>query len=349
MIAFGPVPSRRLGRSLGINSIPPKVCSYSCVYCQLGRTLSCRMARRAFHRPEAIAAAVREKVESLLSAGEQADYLTFVPDGEPTLDMNLGATIRLLRPLGIPIAVISNGSLLDREDVRRDLAEADWVSFKIDTVSEETWRRVNRPHGNLDLGAILDGMREFATAFTGELVTETMVLADLNDGESELRATAEFVGELWPDTAFLAVPTRPPAESWARPTSEAALARAYETFRAWHSRVELLVGYEGDAFASTGDTREDLLSITAVHPMREGAVRKLVERAGTGWDAVTELVRQGKLVEVDYAGHRYFLRPIGWLASRVGGDERRKRSRISGHAGEHEGGRERSEESPCNN
>jgi wyosine [tRNA(Phe)-imidazoG37] synthetase (radical SAM superfamily) len=326
MIAFGPVPSRRLGRSLGINNIPPKVCTSSCVYCQVGRTSCSQTGRQAFHSPQAVAAAVRDKLASARRAGEQVDYLAFVPDGEPTLDANLGEMIRSLRPLNIPIAVISNGSLLDREDVRADLAQADWVSFKIDAVSEETWRRIDRPHGRLQLGPILDGMREFAAGFAGQLTTETMLLAGVNDAEAVLRATAEFVGELRPATAYVAVPTRPPAEEWVRPASEAALARAYEVFRAWHSRVELLVGYEGDAFASTGDPREDLLSITAVHPMREAAVRRLVERSGARWDVVTELIREGRLVEVGYAGHRYFLRPIARLTERDGGGRGKNRS-----------------------
>lgn len=311
MIAFGPVPSRRLGRSLGINNVPPKVCTYSCVYCQLGRTLRLQTDRQVFREPAAVVAAVREKLEAAGRAGERIDYLTFVPDGEPTLDANLGRTIGLLRPLGIPIAVISNGSLVDRADVRAELSEADWLSLKIDAVREETWRSVCRPHGGLRLGPILDGMRELVAGFRGQLATETMVLADLNDAESELRATAELVGELRPGTAYLSVPTRPPAEPWAQPATESAIARAYEVFRAWQGRVELLVGYEGDAFASTGDPGEDLLSITAVHPMREAAVRKLVERAGSGWQLVTDLVSQGKLVEVEYGAHRYYMRPIG--------------------------------------
>jgi wyosine [tRNA(Phe)-imidazoG37] synthetase (radical SAM superfamily) len=311
MIAFGPVPSRRLGRSLGINNVPPKVCTYSCVYCQLGRTLRVQTDRQVFQEPAAVVAAVGEKLEAAGRVGERIDYLTFVPDGEPTLDANLGRTIRSLRPLGIPIAVISNGTLVDREDVRAELAEADWLSLKIDAVREETWRRVCRPHGRLRLGPMLDGMRELVAGFSGRLATETMVLAGLNDAESELRATAEFVSELRPAMAYLSVPTRPPAEPWAQPATEAAIARAYEVFRAWHGRVELLVGYEGDAFASTGDPGEDLLSITAVHPMREAAVRRLVERAGTEWALVTELVSQGKLVEVEYGGHRYYLRPVG--------------------------------------
>jgi wyosine [tRNA(Phe)-imidazoG37] synthetase (radical SAM superfamily) len=132
MIAFGPVPSRRLGRSLGINNIPPKVCSYSCVYCQLGRTLKMQVERQAFHLPEEILVAVQKKVNSVKAAGESIDYLTFVPDGEPSLDINLGHAIELLRPLGLPIAVITNASLIWREDVRTDLRKADWVSLKVD-------------------------------------------------------------------------------------------------------------------------------------------------------------------------------------------------------------------------
>ncbi len=310
MIAFGPVPSRRLGRSLGINNIPPKVCPYSCVYCQLGRTNSERIDRQTFWEPEVVLDAVREKVEASRRAGESIDYLAVVPDGEPTLDVNLGRSIRALRSLDIPIAVISNGSLIDREDVQADLKEADWVSLKVDAVRQATWRRIDRPHGSLQLGPILEGMRTFAADFTGELVTETMLIQDLNDSEEELRATAELVGDLDPARAYLAVPTRPPAEEWVRPATEEAITRAYEVFRAYHGHVELLVGYEGDMFAATGDAEEDLLSITAVHPMREAAVRRLIERDGADWDLVEGLLRQGRLVEARYGTHRYFLRPL---------------------------------------
>jgi wyosine [tRNA(Phe)-imidazoG37] synthetase (radical SAM superfamily) len=310
MIPYGPVPSRRLGRSLGINNIPPKVCTHSCVYCQLGRTIRMSANRRVFHQPDGVVRAVRKKLEAVRRVGERVDYLTFVPDGEPTLDVNLGHTIRALRPLGIPIAVITNGSLRDREDVRADLAAAEWVSLKVDAVRETAWRRVDRPHGRLRLGPMLDGMRSFAAGFAGQLVTEMILVAGANDDEAELRATAGFVAELSPATAYLAAPVRPPAERWVRPPTEAEIARAYEVFRAWSGRVELLMGYEGDAFASTGDPEEDLLSITAVHPMREAAVRRLLEHARSDWSLVADLVRRGRLIEVRYDSHRYFLRPI---------------------------------------
>jgi wyosine [tRNA(Phe)-imidazoG37] synthetase (radical SAM superfamily) len=317
MIAFGPVPSRRLGRSLGINHIPPKDCTYSCVYCQVGRTLRLRDDRRNFRSPSEVVGAVANKLEAARRAGEPVDYLTFVPDGEPTLDRSLGPMIRLLRPLGIPVAVVTNGSLLHRDDVREALFEADFVSVKVDTVDEARWRQVNRPHGRLRLERVLEGMKAFAVAYPGRMVTETMLLAGVTDDEAELRATASFIGRLDPERAYLAVPTRPPVESWVRPASPASVARAYEVFRALAGRVELLVGYEGDAFAATGDAAQDLLSIAAVHPMRERAVSRFLTRAGASRRIVEDLVRRGDLVRVHYGGHAYFVRPVPAAA---GGD-----------------------------
>lgn len=320
MIPFGPVPSRRLGRSLGVNHVPPKVCSYSCVYCQVGRTTRLCVDRSSFHGPDAVVAAVARKAAAVRSAGGVIDYLTFVPDGEPTLDVDLGEMIRRLRPLGIPVAVVTNASLLDRPDVREDLAAADWISVKIDTVDEARWRDLNRPHGRLRHDAILEGVRALAAGFRGELVTETMLVAGVNDGEGELRATASFIGGLRPSASYVAVPTRPPAEPRVEPASAGAVTRAYEVFRALAGRTELLVGYEGDAFTATGDPREELLAITAVHPMREQAVARFLERTRADAGLVAELVGRGELVEVGYGGHRYLLRP----AARPGTPKRRR-------------------------
>ena len=308
MIAFGPVPSRRLGHSLGVNNIPPKACTYACVYCQVGRTLNLQVDRRPFYEPDEIARDVGDKVARAREAGESIDYLTFVPDGEPTLDIHLGRAIELLRPLGLPIAVISNASLLWRQDVRDELMGADWVSLKVDAVKEEIWRRVNRPHGRLELAAILKGALAFARDYTGELVTETMLVAGVNDGEEHLGAVAGFLARLQPHRAYLSVPTRPPAEPWVRVPEEQVVNRAYQLLRKEVGQVEYLIGYEGNAFASTGDVEEDLLSITAVHPMREDAVRTFLARAGSNWAAIQRLVAENRLVEVEYDGHRFYLR-----------------------------------------
>ncbi len=326
MIAFGPVPSRRLGRSLGINNIPPKICTYSCIYCQLGRTIKMQIKRRPFYEPEQVVRAVEDKVAQARDAGETIDYLTFVPDGEPTLDVNLGREIALLRPLGIKIAVISNGSLVWREDVREDLQKADWVSLKVDAVQEEVWRRIDRPHGKLCLDTILSGALELARAlesmraFKGELTTETMLVAGVNDGEACLQDTADFLARLHANQdgglAYLSIPTRPPAEDWATAPAEQAINRAYQIFSQRLERVEYLIGYEGNAFAFTGDVEDDLLSITAVHPMREDAVREFLARAcpeqepEARWAVVRELIAQEKIVETVYGGRKFYVRKI---------------------------------------
>jgi len=305
MIAFGPVPSRRLGRSLGINNIPPKNCTYSCIYCQVGRTTHMSPERRGFHEPERIREEVGRQLEN---AAEPVDYLTFVSDGEPTLDESLGRSIDALRSFGLPVAVISNASLIDRPDVQRDLARADWVSLKVDSVVEDTWHRIDRPHRRLRLAAILEGIRNFADAYTGELVTETMLVEGVNDGEREMAMVAGFLAELKPAKAYLSIPTRPPAESGVRAPGEDAVNRAYQILSGKVPQVEYLTGYEGDAFASCGNLAEDLLAITAVHPMREQAVRELVERDRSSWEQVEELIRKGRLAETDYAGEKFYIR-----------------------------------------
>ena len=309
-IAFGPVPSRRLGRSLGINHIPPKTCSYSCVYCQVGRTSRLRTARRAFYAEDDIVADVERKVDDARAAGEVIDYLTFVPDGEPTLDVSLEWAIERLKPLGIKIAVISNGSLLWRADVREALAQADWVSVKVDAVRPDVWRRINRPHRSLWLSVVLEGMLTFAETYGGELATETMLVSGINDDAAHLAEVASFLAQLRPARAYLAVPTRPPAEPWAGPPPEEVVTRAFQLLRGRLDRVELLIGYEGNAFASTGSLADDLLSITAVHPMREDAVQELLARTGAERSVVRALVAGGQLVETTYGGRKFYVRKL---------------------------------------
>ncbi|WP_419656426.1 radical SAM domain protein [Desulfosarcina variabilis str. Montpellier] len=310
MIAFGPVPSRRLGRSLGVNNIPPKICSYACAYCQLGRTLKLQARRQAFYKPEMVWASVQDKVAKARQAGETIDYLTFVPDGEPTLDINLKPILERLKALNLPIAVITNASLIWRQDVREDLLNANWVSLKIDTVEEETWRRVNHPHKSLALTAILEGALEFATVYEGTLATETMLVAGVNDSEDQVAAVADYLARLQPSVAYLSIPTRPPAKKWVSAPDEKILNRAYQCLREKVQRAEYLIGYEGNAFAFTGDVEQDLLSITAVHPMRQDAVNEYLTRAGGDWAVVGRLLEEGKLIETKYGTHRFYLRTL---------------------------------------
>lgn len=306
--AYGPVPSRRLGRSLGINNIPAKRCTYSCVYCQIGLTHDMRADRGLQYPPADVVRTVTEHVRQVRSRGEVIDYLSFVPTGEPTLDENLGHEILALKELGLKIAVITNGSLITRPDVRDDLAAADWVSLKVDAVDPRLWRRIDRPHGRLDLAAIQDGMRTFARTFTGTLATETMLVDGLNDDDHTLRDVAAFLAELHPGVSFLSVPIRPPASAGVQPPGPDTINRAYQLFRERLDTVELLLGYEGNEFATTGRARDDLLGITAVHPMKRDAVEVLLDRTGESWAVVDELLAAGDLVASSFDDETFYVR-----------------------------------------
>ena len=312
MLAFGPVPSRRLGKSLGINNIPAKNCTYSCIYCQLGRTLNMMVERKAFYKPEEILKEVERKVKEATLRNERIDYLTFVPDGEPTLDINLGEEINLIKQIGIPVAVITNASLLWCEDVEKDLMDADLVSLKVDAVSEELWRRINRPHKSLSLSKILGGVSNFTREFNHKIITETMLVEGV-EYAGEFEKIAEFLKDLRSlDKAYIAIPTRPPAEEWVKPATEETLNRAFQTFteKLGVDRVEYLIGYEGNAFAFTGNVEEDLLSITAVHPMRKEAVTEFLKKANADWKRVEKLLSENKLVELEYEGNKYYMRRL---------------------------------------
>ena len=308
MLTFGPVPSRRLGRSLGINNIPPKICTYSCVYCQLGKTFKMKIESTEFYQPKEILSEVQNKVEKAKKMQESIDYLTFVPDGEPTLDINLGQEIKLIKSLGIKIAVITNSSLIDQKQVRENLMEADLISFKIDSVEEEIWRKVDRPHRNLSLKDILNSMLKFRENFKGEIITETMLVKDINDNSQHLKEVAKFLAKLKPSLSYLSLPIRPPADSWVQSPSEEVVNQSYYIFKEKVDQVECLIGYEGNAFAFTGEAEEDILSITSVHPMREDALKDFLGRANSNWSLIERLIKQGKLVESEYEGHKFYIR-----------------------------------------
>ena len=310
MKAFGPIPSRRLGQSLGINNIPPKICSYSCVYCQLGKAIIMDTERKHYLDPEELVAEVKEKIHQVQEMGGKIDYLTFVPDGEPTLDINLGKEIRMLKDTGIKIAVITNSSLLWREDVREDLAAADWVSVKVDSVLPEEWKKTDRPHKNLDLNLIRQGILQFASEYQGTLMTETMLVKGYNDDKKSIMMTAECLEKVAPHTAFIGIPTRPPAVSKAMPAEEEAINFAYQQYIQHVQNVELILGYEGNAFAYTGNVEEDVLSIAAVHPMRREAVEEMLHKAGKGWEVIKKLMDEEKIMETEFNGHKFYMRKL---------------------------------------
>ena len=309
MTIFGPIPSRRLGASLGVNNIPYKICSYNCVYCQVGRTLHMQVKRTLYSNPSEVFEEVKKKVERIRETQQNVDYISIVPDGEPTLDSSLGELIVRLKELGLPVAVITNSSLTWDKSVQEDLKKADWVSVKIDAISPNTWKQINRPHASLSLDEILQGMQEFAGSYTGTLCTETMLVKELNDNPEELTAIANFIkSRISPYKAYIGVPTRPPAEPWVSRPEPESITAAYAIFTKEGLNAETLTGYESSGFVVTDNPVEEILEITAVHPMRSDAVEDVLNRFGVGEDVLQQLVKEGRIRKVHYEGWDYYIR-----------------------------------------
>lgn len=308
MKIFGPVPSRRLGQSLGINNVKAKTCSYSCVYCQLGRTKQLQLKREVFYDLDQLLKELADYLENLKQKKENLDYITFVADGEPTLDLNLGQALAEMKKFGIKTAVISNASLITEADVREELKLADWVSLKVDAVSEKIWKEIDRPHGSLDLEKIKEGIQIFSREYKGELATETMLVKGINDQQNELQNIADFIKKLDTLASYIAVPTRPPAEKFVEKAEPEKINLAYQIFKDRNIKTEYLIGYEGNKFSSTGDLKKDLLNITAVHPLKEEAVQELIKKTDSSWESAAELIAENKIIVSEYNGEKYYLR-----------------------------------------
>lgn len=224
---YGPVPSRRLGRSLGVDIVPHKVCSYDCVYCQLGRTteLTCR-PRPLVNRQDVIA-----ELKSWLSSSDAADYITFAGSGEPTLNTELAGMINeTLCITDIPVAVITNGSLLSNADVRRAVMEVDVLLPSLDAGTEETFHRINRPAEGIPYGVMVDGLIHTRQEFEGKFHLEVMLVRGLNDSESELSALAEMIQRIGPDKIQVNTVERPSRSGEVSAVSQETLDRAAGMF-----------------------------------------------------------------------------------------------------------------------
>ena len=214
---FGPVPSRRLGRSLGVDLVPKKVCTLDCVYCQVGRTTNKTLTRSEYLPANEIMKELKEYFER--GKGPKPDVITFSGSGEPTLNSRIGDLIgRIKRAFpDIPVAVLTNGTLLWDAQLRREIKNADIVIPSLDAATEETFRKVNRPHPDLSLERIIEGLFAFRKIYKGQLWLEVLMVRGLNDSASELKAIKKVLDELKPDKVQLNTVVRPPQEAWAKP------------------------------------------------------------------------------------------------------------------------------------
>ncbi|MHB8066804.1 MAG: radical SAM protein [Desulfobaccales bacterium] len=211
---FGPVPSRRLGRSLGVDLIPRKTCPYDCIYCEVGPT-TCKTLTRLDYQAEAI---IHELAAYLERDGQGVDFITLAGSGEPTLNLGLARIIKAVKELtDTPVAVLTNGALLHLAEVRRDLAAADVILPSLDAAIEETWRAINRPLPEQSLAQLLEGLAALRREYRGRIWLEVMILKGLNDNEKELSALKRVIQKLAPDQVQLNTAVRPGVKKSAQP------------------------------------------------------------------------------------------------------------------------------------
>jgi len=235
---FGPVRSRRLGRSLGIDLVPGKLCTYDCIYCEIG-VRKARTCRRKHYAP---IAAILDEVRDFLATKDEAavDVLTITASGEPTLHAGLGECIAGLKEIAdIPICVLTNGSLLHLPEVRADLASADIVIPSLDAARPAAFAAVNRPASCIDLDQMLAGLVAFREAYSGAIWLEILLVKGVNDADDDIDTLADWIARIRPDRVQLNTVVRPPLESFARPLSSADLQRAAARLG---PRVEIIAG-----------------------------------------------------------------------------------------------------------
>ncbi|NPU85195.1 MAG: radical SAM protein [Syntrophaceae bacterium] len=214
---YGPVPSRRLGRSLGVDLVPFKTCTYDCVYCQLGRTTNRTLVRDAYVPVDAVLAELERK----LAGGDVPDCITLAGSGEPTLHSGIGRVIARIRErTDVPVAVLTNGSLLWMKDVQDDLMQAELVIPSLDAGDDRLFQTVNRPHEELSFERVMDGMAEFVRRFPGETWLEILLLAGVTGMPAEVRKIADLAARIGPARIQLNTVSRPPADEFAFPLSD---------------------------------------------------------------------------------------------------------------------------------
>jgi wyosine [tRNA(Phe)-imidazoG37] synthetase (radical SAM superfamily) len=288
---FGPVPSRRLGLSLGVDLIPLKTCPFDCIYCEVGPTTVKTRARREYIPAAAILA---ELEDYFGGSGPVPDFITLAGSGEPTLNSGLGRIIARLKEITtVPVAVLTNGALLNDPEVRRDLQQADVILPSLDAVTQELFQTINRPLAGLTAPELIAGLKALRAEYHGQIWLEVLLLRRLNDSPEELARLKETLDLIRPDRIHLNTAVRPVVKEYALPLSEEELAT-----------VAAFLGERAEVIAAFGSYRHpnfelsdaDFLATLARRPQTAG---DLAEVLGLSAEVVMKrldhLVRQGRL------------------------------------------------------
>lgn len=294
---FGPIPSRRLGRSLGISPIPKKTCNYSCVYCQLGRTDKMTNTRKEYFPLEVIIQEFKDYLKEI----DDFDVVSIVGEGEPTLYSRLGELIDQIKTIiDKPVAVITNSALLYEKDVQEALMKADIVLPSLDAYNEEVYKKVDRPFGKLDFNRELNGLIEFSKLYKGELWLEVMLVKNMNSSRKDIDEFKKIIDKINHDRVYINTPVRPPAESFVQVADSDEINYAVEKLNG--ISIDKLTS--GSFFSEIPDNYEAILNIIRRHPMTQFEVQSLLaSRKETDMDNIFARLHNDESVDdINYKG-----------------------------------------------
>ncbi|OQY09423.1 MAG: hypothetical protein B6I29_03460 [Marinitoga sp. 4572_148] len=306
---FGPVPSRRLGNSLGINLTPLKTCNYSCIYCQLGKTTTFTNIRKEYIPTKDI---LNEIEYSIKNSKIPIDYITFVGDGEPTLHVGIGKIINWIKDKynnRYKIAVVTNGSLFYLEEVRNALMNADLILPSIDAPDEKKYKLINRPIMNIKYTEVIEGLRIFSKKFKGKIWVEIMMIKDLNDSKEDIDKIAKIINSIdpIPEKVFINVPVRPPVEKWVKIPDQKSLAYALKIIP---NSSSIAFREEGEFDISRySNALEAIVDITEKHPLRLDQAVEIISEFKEDKNEVLDALKKYVYFE-DYDGKKYLIKNV---------------------------------------
>jgi wyosine [tRNA(Phe)-imidazoG37] synthetase (radical SAM superfamily) len=301
LYVYGPVPSRRLGFSLGIDVVPFKACSLDCIYCQLGRTTHKTVERKPYTQGDVVC----REIQEVLNSEQPVDYITFSGSGEPTLNAEIGALIRQVKTItNLPVVVLTNGTLLFREDVRKDLFAADVVMPSLDAASGPLFRKINRPHPVLNVVSIIRGLQRFRDEYAGKMWLEVMLIRGFNDDAGSLSEIRNAISAIGPDKVYLNTVVRPPSEKYAKPLNRKEMLAVK---RILGRNCEVIAGFHGRKIAETKDVAEAIVEMAKRRPLTITDIANVLGISDTNaQEWVKGLLAAKKLRERLYKGKKYY-------------------------------------------
>jgi wyosine [tRNA(Phe)-imidazoG37] synthetase (radical SAM superfamily) len=304
---YGPVPSRRLGRSLGIDLVPFKVCTYDCIYCQLGRTTDLTLERKAYVATEDIMA----ELAPMWAAADQPDVISLAGSGEPTLNSAIGDVIRSIKQqTDIPVAILTNGSLLWMEEVQEALLAADLVLPSLDAGDDGLFQKINRPHPALSFEQMVDGLAAFTRRFTGKVWLEVLLLAGMTGTAREVEKIAAHVNRIHPERVQLNTVCRPPAETFATSLSADQLHALADLFAV---PVDIIHYDETETTTSSAENIQvaDILAMIDRRPCTaDDVARGLGIHVNAALKHLGALVTAGQLATKVNDGRNFYIPPV---------------------------------------